>query len=316
MFDEDLGSWDADYRLTKELYNRGILTMDEAMSVLRTDDGRYKRSTESANKKLSETLIAKVYDGIAYQNTFETKKATTSYIAFSAEQVKSIDNQNPTDNPDIRYSVGAKTDKAVQAMLETENQKLQEDVAKLKDLLKLQGVETGGTKFLESSVLAAARYLKKNSGTSGNTKELAKMLNDFYEYIATSKDLTWEAVREQALPIANWIMDNVEHQRSAYAQEILDQIKGSKVYLDETQMKEAEHLFGSYNDFRKSVQGAMVISKSANMSLDVWWQEMSTLYPDVSDVETTASDMPRQLGDIISCLRNENSSALEYAYSG
>ena len=224
-------------------------------------------------------------------------------------------NENSTDNPDIRYSVGAKTDKAVQAVLETENQKLQEDVAKLKELLKLQGVETGGTKFLESSVLAAARYLKKLSGTSGNTKELAKMLNDFYEYIASGKDLTWESVREQAQPIANWIMDNVEHQRSAYAQEILDQIKGSKVYLDETQLKEAEHLFGSYNDFRKSVQGAMVISKSANMSLDVWWQEMSTLYPDVFDVETTASDMPRQLGDIISSLRNENSSALEYAYN-
>ena len=104
VFDEDLGSWDADYRLTRELYDRGILTHDEAMSVLRTDDGRYKRTTESANKKLASVLMAKGYDGIAYQNTFETKKATTSYIAFASNQAKEITNLNPTSNPDIRYS--------------------------------------------------------------------------------------------------------------------------------------------------------------------------------------------------------------------
>ncbi len=34
VFDEDLGSWDADFRLTEELYNRGILTRAEAESVL------------------------------------------------------------------------------------------------------------------------------------------------------------------------------------------------------------------------------------------------------------------------------------------
>lgn len=104
VFDEDLGSWDADYRLTRELHDRGILTMDEAMSVLRTDDGRFKRSTEAANKKLASVLQAKGYDGIAYQNTFETKKATTSYIAFSSNQAKETTNIRPTSNPDIRFS--------------------------------------------------------------------------------------------------------------------------------------------------------------------------------------------------------------------
>lgn len=104
VFGEDLGSWDADYRLTRELYDRGILTMDEAMSVLRTDDGRYKRTTEAANKKLVAVLVEKGFDGIAYQNTFETKKATTSYIAFSSNQAKETTNISPTSNPDIRYS--------------------------------------------------------------------------------------------------------------------------------------------------------------------------------------------------------------------
>lgn len=104
IFDEDLGSWDADYSLTKELYARGILSKEEAEAILFTDSKLYKRTTESANKKLAEVLLSKGYDGIEYQNTFETKKPTKSYIAFSPEQIKLTTNTNPTSNPDIRYA--------------------------------------------------------------------------------------------------------------------------------------------------------------------------------------------------------------------
>ena len=247
--------------------------------------------------------------------TYDSIRLPTETVIFNSNQAKLTSNKNPTDNPDIRYSVGRKTEAAVQEVLEKENAQLREDVAKLKELVKLQGQETGGTKFTPSTVLAAARYIKKLSGSKANTKELSGMLNDFYEYIATNKDLTWESVREQAQPIAQFLMDQVEHTRTAYAQEVLDQMKGGKVYLDETQMKEAEYLFGSYNDFRKALGGAITVARNASMSLDVWWQEMSTLYPDVFGVDVTASDMVRQLADIVNSLRNENSSALEYAYN-
>ena len=104
VFDEDLGSWDADYRLTRELYDRGIMTQAEAESVLLSDDKRYRRTTEAANKKLASVLTSKGYDGIAYQNTFETKKATTSYIVFNSNQAKETTNKTPTSNADIRFS--------------------------------------------------------------------------------------------------------------------------------------------------------------------------------------------------------------------
>ena len=50
------------------------------------------------------------YDGII-DNTVSTKfnmnleEGTTHYIVFKPNQIKSIDNQNPTDNPDIRFSL-------------------------------------------------------------------------------------------------------------------------------------------------------------------------------------------------------------------
>ena len=103
-FDEDLGSWDADYRLTVELVEKGILTEEEARRVLRTDDGRYARATGTANQKLREVLLAKGYDGIVYSNYFESS-GSKSYIVFESKQAKRVDNGAPTTNPDIRFSL-------------------------------------------------------------------------------------------------------------------------------------------------------------------------------------------------------------------
>lgn len=103
VFDDDLGSWDADYRLTQELYEKGILTREDAESVLFTDDRQYRRTTEKANKKLAEVLLSKGYDGIEYTNTHESKKDSTSYIIFDSKQAKLITNANPTESTDIRY---------------------------------------------------------------------------------------------------------------------------------------------------------------------------------------------------------------------
>lgn len=103
IFDEDLGAWDADYRLAQELLNRGIISYEEGIKALRTDSG-YKRATEDSNKKLRELLQSKGYDGIVYKNSFEGTGGN-SYIAFSSNQIKEVYNTNPTSNPDIRYSL-------------------------------------------------------------------------------------------------------------------------------------------------------------------------------------------------------------------
>ena len=86
----------------------------------------------------------------------------------------------------------------VNKALEKDNAKLQEDNQYLKQLLKLQKEVTGGTKFTKSSVETMARQLKTKANASGETKELATILNSFYEFIATSKELTWEDVMEKS----------------------------------------------------------------------------------------------------------------------
>ena len=45
------------------------------------------------------------YDGIIFRNVVDPFEAHDVYVAFSSNQVKDINNENPTENPDIRYSI-------------------------------------------------------------------------------------------------------------------------------------------------------------------------------------------------------------------
>lgn len=193
----------------------------------------------------------------------------------------------------------------VNKALEKDNAKLQEDNQYLKQLLKLQREVTGGTKFTKSSVEAMARQLKTKANASGEAKELAAILNNFYEFIATSKELSWEDVMEQAEVAADWLMDNKREGfvRDEYAQRVLDDLLGRSFYLDDVQKGEAAHSFGSYQAFRQKVLGAITASDKANMSLDELWKELSEAHPYYFPTETNSGDMVQGIVDVINTLR-------------
>lgn len=194
----------------------------------------------------------------------------------------------------------------VNKLLENENAKLKEDVSYLKEMLKLQRQVTGGTKFTKTSVEAAAKQLMKNANAKGNTTELVNLLNGFYEYIAKGEELTWEGVMEQAQPVVEWLQNHYAEKKqiSSYAQEILRDLRGSRVYLDEQQKKEAAYAYGSFKAFRNKTMGSLIIANSGSVSLDTKWQELSYSYPNIFDPETSTNDMPAALLDAIDRLRN------------
>ena len=57
----------------------------------------YKNDGDISPKKIKQYLIDNGYDGINI--------ADKTYVAFYPKQIKNIDNTNPTENPDIRYSM-------------------------------------------------------------------------------------------------------------------------------------------------------------------------------------------------------------------
>lgn len=122
--------------------------------------------------------------------------------------------------PQLRFSLRDPGQQKAVAQLQKENQKLREDISKLKDLLKLQRTVTNGTKFTKTSIEAAAAKLIKDTGAKGTKAELAKLLETFYETIVQQKDPTLETVQEAAAPAAEWLAQHME-QGSVSAAEMM-----------------------------------------------------------------------------------------------
>ena len=204
----------------------------------------------------------------------------------------------------------------VSKVLQKENAKLKEDVQYLKELLKLQRSVNDGTKFTRNSVESAASMLMKSANAKGDKKELAKLLDGFYGYIAKGEELAWEGVVEAAQPAVDWLQSHVEtkKQLDSFAEDVLRDLRGSRIYLDETQKKEAAYKFGSYNEYRKKMMGTVIFTDKGSISLDSMWHELSELYPSVFDPNTNATDMPEALMDAVDRLRNMDVGAYEYAY--
>lgn len=188
------------------------------------------------------------------------------YSASREEGIKLLNETVPQQQPEVNKNFSQRDPEAVEVnrAMEKENARLKEDVAELKEMLKLQRTVTGGTKFTKSSVDAAASVLMKSADAKGNRAELTQMLNGLYEYIAQGEELTWEGVTEKAVPAVEWLQKNKVKRPNDYAEGILKEISGRHVRLDEQQKQEAAYRFGSYDSFRKSMMGRLVVSDKAD----------------------------------------------------
>lgn len=70
------------------------------------NDRLYNYSKRNNYKTLSQVLEENGYDGIINR---ETPENSTEIVAFNSNQIKNVDNTNPTDNSDIRYSQNNET---------------------------------------------------------------------------------------------------------------------------------------------------------------------------------------------------------------
>lgn len=189
--------------------------------------------------------------------------------------------------------------------LEKENRKFREDVTELRKLLALQKSLTHGTMFTKSSVESMAGILMKNADAKGNRGELAGLLNEVYTYIARNQELTWEGVVEKAQPAVAWIQEHAQtrQQVDSYGTEVLRELRGSRISLDENQKKEVAYRFGSFDAYRKQLFGTVTITGKNAVPLDTKWAELAEMYPNVFDAGISSQDQPGALLDAIDSLR-------------
>ncbi len=102
---EDRGIWPS-LVVAEEALRQGIITKNDYNSISKLEGFFEKRYDSPANASLRRLLKWKGYDGIIYPNEHEGDGI--SAMAFDSEQIKYVSNQNPTENPDLRFSVSRK----------------------------------------------------------------------------------------------------------------------------------------------------------------------------------------------------------------
>lgn len=231
---------------------------------------------------------------------------------------KAMANLNDLLNVNNKFSekIGKAEYENVIKSLEKDNAALREDVNDLKELVKVQGKVTHGEVFTKTSVEAVAKKLARDFGMKGEKTELVKMLNEYYSSIASStsdSNLNFTDVMENALPIARYINENIPEVNvlDDQAQEILDYLKTSKISLNELQKQEVASAYDSYNNYRRSLFGNIVLSDGGT-PLDIVWKDLSERFPSVFDEDTNPNDMPIVLKDAIEAQKSNFSDNNEW----
>ncbi|MDD3369123.1 MAG: hypothetical protein PHP50_09600 [Lachnospiraceae bacterium] len=171
--------------------------------------------------------------------------------------------------------------------LEKENSQLKADVKRLNErnsILKennsIQRTVTGGRVLSNSKIEAAADVLLVRSGSDYGKKKLSLELKEFYSWMVNEDNLDAETVNRKSYEIASHLMESQKNSVSAdpYVDEILKDIRGTKVSLTEEQMQEVKYIYGS--NYKSALRWMVSIDQNA-ISLDTMWQEWCERYPGI-----------------------------------
>lgn len=217
-----------------------------------------------------------------------------SYVTFSQNQIKNVDNKKPTADPDIRHSVDI--DEDLMAILEEEYSDTEKEMGSIIE---------DGFKALENvsiddkTMRKIASEVKQEYKSTYNAKELADNLTKVFAYLKDTKNVSYEdmvrIVQEIAMPVIEESTDVDSVEADVY-NSFRKTLKGQKIRLNEAQKKEVAHYYDSYDKFRKMNFGNITFSEDG-MYLDSLWDELCQSSNYILDMDTAVNDQPIALID-------------------
>ena len=217
-----------------------------------------------------------------------------SYVTFSQNQIKNVDNKKPTADPDIRHSVDI--DEDLMAILEEEYSDTEKEMGSIIE---------DGFKALENvsiddkTMRKIASEVKQEYKSTYNAKELADNLTKVFAYLKDTKNVSYEdmvrIVQEIAMPVIEESTDVDSVEADVY-NSFRKTLKGQKIRLNEAQKKEVAHYYDSYDKFRKMNFGNVTFSEDG-MYLDSLWDELCQSSNYILDMDTAVNDQPIALID-------------------
>ena len=200
---------------------------------------------------------------------------------------------------DVKFSISEQTD-AEYEMLKQENSDLKTQIEALKKEMELTG---GHTVDGETVSKLAQRYIREYK-SKADVEEVSAKLKQIFDYVAT-EDANAEEANKAMFEIASQIVNKSEtlntEMRDTF-KDVLDTIRKSKIYVDDTTKTEIESLYGDYNTFRKSMFGRMKLTtnkESHGQTVDMLVQELAALAPGQFDTNVSEGEGLEQLVDFI-----------------
>lgn len=337
-----LDEWGYAYNDIPSEYNHKLYTIDESGAWHKVDDSRadelYAKAVNEASKNYKNGKVMELYaniknpyivdrfsnenpydvrvkaveqgcDGIidySVPTRFGSPQGTVHVVAFAENQVKSVNNPNPTDHPDTLMS--EQEDETYNDYRKASNEvnkqysKLTNDVRRLEAMLKLDK-----TKTLDPAQLRrTAQELIEETESDLSVNEVISALKETYDYILQlpnhRDDARFERTIEMAKKAAKKILTEQSNKNiDAFSKEVLQHIRKSRVKFDDAQKAEAINQYGG--NYRNAFMGKIVIVKDG-IELDSWWQDMAENYPGLFKSDVNSADMPTELINIIDKLKS------------
>lgn len=200
---------------------------------------------------------------------------------------------------DVKFSISEQTT-AEYEMLKQENSDLKAQVEALKKEMELTGGHTVDSKTVNK---LARRYVREYK-SKADVAEVSAKLKRIFDYVAT-EDANAEEANKAMYELASQMINKSEtlntEMRDTY-KDVLDTIRKSKIYVDDTTKSEIEYLYGDYNTFRKSMFGRMKLTTnkdSGGSTVDMITQDLAELAPGQFETNVSEGDALEQLVSFI-----------------
>ena len=246
------------------------------------------------------------YDGIVVdEGGYEGENGKTmyrgiSYITFNSNQVKNVDNLNPTENNDIRYSIDI--DDSFFDALYSEPSEHETEMSSIiqEGFESLKKVEVN-----ERMMRKIAYAIKKENKSTYDIDKLTSNLTKVFAYLKEHQNADYNdmirIVQEVAKPVIEESTDVDPYEQQAY-KDVRDYVKGLDIRLNDEQKAEVAYYYGSYEKFRKMNFGNFNFTDKGTYLDNLWTEIVDNSYQ-MLDYDVSSADQPMALVDMLNQLK-------------
>lgn len=268
---------DVEYMKRREMESKALSEWENANAEVEN----------KAKEIITEMLEENGYDGVilkADRGSFGRK--TDAYIALHPEQVKRVDNLNPTEDTDIRFSI---REEAYDALVE-ENEALKEANEALRRQFEITKDAVHDPVSAKKAVRKWLKAINSTYDVDIFTEKFLALANyvanagdkvDFQKVMGALQKLAYDALSESK--VLNTDLSD------AY-KDFKEDVRKTKIKVTEDMAEEFDY-YGGYNTVRKENFGKINLSRQGGIYADVFYQEMAEKYPELLDVERVSTQV-------------------------